>query len=253
MTDCASVFNPVTHAVMATYKPYEIPKSNTNITDQDILDALDKIAKQFDNQGNVDMAKGIRKYIGNRQDYIKSYNGMYAQIAGHDVTITDKTTLSDDDVGFRSKLKGLLLKVGHEIEQQHVQAMYTRMYNAHVATYTMPISCGDRSSGDKVWISNQDAVVDTGCTRTTLDLSVLHWIRQVKPFYSTTTERIDVVGGKHDVETSSMDIDLCNVPHTNVKVNFADLSGRVALIGTDLLNSGKLDLECGTRISFTRH
>ncbi len=238
---------------METQQPYEPPRSTTVITDYDIVRAMEKIAKQFEEQGNTSMAQGMKKYIKNRPDYVRDYNGKYVQIAGSNVTITNQTFLNKDDLGFQGKLKGLLLKVGQEIEQQQVQAMYIKTYATQTMSYTMPISCGDRSSGGKVWIGDQDAIVDTGCTRTTIDLSVLHWIRQAKPFYSTTTERISVVGGKHDVEVSNIDIDLCNVPHTNVKVNFADLSGKVALIGTDLLNSGKLDLECGTKISFTKH
>lgn len=55
------------------------------------------------------------------------------------------------------------------------------------------------------------------------------------------------------IDGGYIDIDLCGIPHTGVKVYYANLNGHVALIGTDLLNSGKLDVECNTRISFTRH
>lgn len=50
-----------------------------------------------------------------------------------------------------------------------------------------------------------------------------------------------------------MDFDIAGKPFCGHKVLFADLNGRGALIGTDVLNSGKLDIECGRSISFTRH
>ena len=130
--------------------------------------------------------------------------------------------------------------------------MYVKNYNLPTQTYTMPVSFGDHSNND-MWITNQEAIVDTGCTRTTLDLSVLNWIMNKYPEYKTGIETLNVVGGQAGAVSGDIDIDVCSVPHMCIKVNYAELRGCVALIGMDVLNSGKLDLECGIRLSFTRH
>ena len=60
--------------------------------------------------------------------------------------------------------------------------MYAKNYDIPTLLYSLPVWFGDRSNTD-YWVLNKDAIVDTGCTRTTLDKSVLDWIIQINPSY----------------------------------------------------------------------
>jgi len=233
--------------------PYKapVPSAIPTINDDEIVSAMKKFAEQFNDQGNTKIANNITKYLQNRTEYVKDYKDKYALISDKGIDVTNITTLSNKDTGFGEN-NGILVKIGREIEPKPLFAMYTRNYNVPTQVYTLPISFGNRLESS-MWTSNVEAVVDTGCSTTTFDKSVLNWI-QTQCSYTTTTVRIGVVGGQTDVQAATIDLDLCGVPHS-IQVHYAtlNLNGPVALIGTDLLNSGKLDVECGTRLSFTRH
>lgn len=228
--------------------PYVAPTPVKGVTEEEILDALDKAAKDFAEQGNNLMEKNLRQYIDNREKFVSDNKGKYVRISEKGLDIED----DGDHIGFTDRPGGLLLKVGQEIEPSPSHSMYHRHYNAPTSVYTMPISFGNKLD-NRVWMANVDAIIDTGCTRTTFDKSIIGWIRGAGAQFTTRKERVDVVGGRTDVDVGVLDIDLCGIPFSGVTAGFADLNGRIALIGTDLLNSGKLDVECGTRLSFTRH
>ena len=101
-----------------------------------------------------------------------NYEGRYAQITADNVSITDKTNLSAEDTGFNSKLKGFLVKVGHEVDGDRVRIMYIRIYNMPTITYILPLSFGNMNKSNILWSPHVGAVVDTRCAITTFDLSV---------------------------------------------------------------------------------
>ena len=234
---------------------YVPPLTETqDLSDKEIIHLLNGIAEQFSRRQNENMAQSIRNYLHHRQEYVDKHKGKYVQITANNVNITDKTDLEADDIGFKSKTGGLLVKIGHEIQKSNppLHAMYAKNYNPPTHLYSLPVSFGNRNNSD-MWTTNKEALVDTGCARTTLDISVLNWIENRYSTYHTVTETLDVVGGRIGAVSGTIDIDVCSVPYTCLKVNYAELHGFVALIGMDVLNSGKLDLECGTRLSFTHH
>lgn len=230
-----------------TQHPYELPTRVRTTGEVDLRRALESVADQLERQKSLQIAKNVRYYLVHRNEYVNRYEGKYAKISDNGIDVADNILLGFGD------FNGLVLKIGHELEYKPVLAMYCKIYAHPTQIYTMPLSFGKRSDGDKLWIANMEAVVDTGCTVTTFDESVAGWIRGSGYSYSTSMVTIDVVGGRKDVQTGCIDLDLCGTPFTGHQVNFADLNGRVALVGTDLLNSGKLDLDSGVRMSFTRH
>lgn len=232
---------------------YTLPKQVANTGKDDVYRALENIAKQLERQNSPNIATNVRQYMRDREKLINNHRGKYAQISEHGIEVIDITNLSDSDVGFNSKFNGLMLKIGQELEHPVTPALYSRTYNVPTQVYKMPLSFGNRNDTGKLWVSNMDAVVDTGCSTTVFDESVIGWIRGSGYNYATVPVTLNVVGGKADVQAARIDLDICSTPFTGINVNFANLNGRVALIGTDLLNSGKLDLDSGVRLSFTKH
>ena len=233
--------------------PYKLPSAVQTIGDDDVQRALSSVAHQLERQGSPRTADNLRQYLQNRKGFVANYEGKYAKISDEGIDVTDMVRLGDNDIGFTNNFNGIMLKIGHELERPTASAMYSKVYSMPTFVYTMPISFGKRDESDKLWISNMEAIIDTGCTVTIFDESVIGWIRGSGYNYSTLPVTVDVVGGKADVQTGRIDLDLCSTPFTGFNVNFANLNGRVALIGTDLLNSGKLDVDSGTKLSFTKH
>ena len=229
-------------------------QSNIDPTDGEILSMLQNIGSDLEKRGNASMANNLRKYMFERPEHMKKSAGKYIQINSEGIMVTDKTNVDPSDLYFNSKFSGLLFKIGKEVQKQEpeiTRLMYIKNYNSSTSRYTVPISFGDRSSSH--WTINQEGVIDTGCTRTTLHKSVLDWILRINPNYATVSEVADVVGGRIAVQTGYIDLEICSIPYTLIKVNFAELNGYTALIGLDFINNGKLDLDSGVRLSFTRH
>ena len=78
------------------------------------------------------------------------------------------------------------------------------------------------------------------------------WLKDVYPSYTTVETQAFVVGVPTVVDRSYIDIEFCGRLFEKHDVHFAKLSS-VALIGTDILNYFKLDIDSGTRISITYH
>ncbi len=219
---------------------------------------LKRAASQLIEHGNEAMGKNILDYVHNRNEYITKHRGKYVLISNSGISIIS----SEINTGFAEGQGGLLLKIGEEIKNTTsfaggaescfaAVAMYLRYYLQPTRSYTMPMSFGDRSVA---WTQTFEAVVDTGCDTTTIDADALKWIRvTLGAQYITNFEQIDVVNGKTSVESGLIDFDIAGKPFRGHKVLFADLNGCGALIGTDVINSGKLDVECGRSISFTHY
>lgn len=229
---------------------YKLPNP---VVGPNVQRALENIAQQLDRQGSPNIAANLRKYLQKRNEFIDKHDNKYAKISDQGIEVDDIASLRDSDIGFNSKFNGLMLKIGHELEHPVAHAMFCKTYNMPTNVYTMPLSFGNRNDTDRLWMRNMEAVVDTGCSTTVFDESVIGWIRGSGYNYGTVPVTLDVVGGIANVQGAAIDLDICGVPFTGIRVNFASLNGRVALIGTDLLNSGKLDLDSGVRLSFTRH
>jgi hypothetical protein len=234
---------------MTTYK---LPDPIMDIEDEEIVNIINNMAINFEQHGNHDMAENIKTYINKRSWYIEKYKGKYIKITDKDIIVTDKTFLNDNDIGFNTDSSGIWIKIGKEVEPKYERAMYSKNYNNITSLYTIPISFGNKLENN-LWTTSQEAIVDTGCTTTVFDISVLNWIKSSKYNYDTTFEYINVVDSRVGLNTGRIDIDICGIPYPNTRVHYANLNGSVALIGTDLLNNGKLDIECGNRLSFTRH
>ncbi len=229
---------------------YTLPKP---VVSNDVERALESVSQQLERQKSIGIAANVREYIVNRKDYVEKHEGKYALISTKGIHVTDITNINDINLGFNSKSDGLMIKIGHELKRLTEHAMYCKIYKTPTREYTMPVSFGNRQDAEKLWVKNMEALVDTGCSTTVFDESVVGWIRGSGYNYLTFPVTLDVVGGHANVQTGNLDIDLLGVPFTSFQVNFANLNGRVALIGTDLLNNGKLDIDSGVKMSFTRH
>ena len=74
-------------------KEYIAPsRDNTDLTNDEIIRMLKRVADDFDKQGNPGMAKGLYEYLQDRPYYLKNYKGRYAHITTEKVNITDKTS-----------------------------------------------------------------------------------------------------------------------------------------------------------------
>lgn len=218
------------------------------MSDEAIVSTLKHTASQLIEQSNKAMGRNILDYVNKREEYKANHRGKYVLISDNGVDMVGESPIN---TGFSENQGGLLLKIGDEIKYTTSAAMYLRHYTQPTRSYTMPMSFGDRSVA---WTQTFEAVVDTGCDTTTIDADALKWIRvTLGAHYVTDFEQIDVVNGKTAVESGLMDFDVAGKPFRSHKVLFADLNGRGALIGSDVLNSGKLDMECGRSISFTHH
>lgn len=244
MTDGHHSFQTLEHFKMEYVPP---ARKMEVISDETIVSTLEQTASQLIKQSNKAMGQNILDYVKRREEYRASHKEEYVLISKNGISIVG----SETNTGFTEKQGGLLLKIGEEIKPTTSVAMYLRYYPQPTRSYTMPMSFGDRSTA---WTQTFEAVVDTGCDTTTIDADALRWIRvTLGAQYVTNFEQIDVVNGRTAVESGLMDFDIAGKPFRGHKVLFADLNGRGALIGTDVLNSGKLDMECGRSISFTRH
>lgn len=217
------------------FKPPRSKKSQYDLL-QDAIKTLEKLEYEG-------LANKLKAYVDNRQGYINNHMGKYIQITDNKVTVIDKTSISD-----LTKYDGIIMKIGSEVASSDVACLYSVAYDYVVVTYRVPISFwyGDRST------NTDNAIVDTGCTRTTFSTQVLDWIKHYNPTYAVQLESVDVIGGKTTVLKGTISVKLCGRKYERLDVNYASIPC-VALIGMDLINTGKLDIDSGKRLTFTYH
>ena len=225
---------------------------NKPLTDDETVEQLKRMMEVFSKRGNKKLAEGISAYLSQRNEYIKTHSGKYVQIYEGNIQKIEKTTLNDQDLGTSDKFYGLLLKVGNEVQEPDPAniAMYSENFSNHVNNYVVPVYFGYYLT-DQWKLGN--AIIDTGCKTTTFSLKVLEWIQSIYPLYSLTNETVYTVAGPIPVSKSTINIEFCGIKCPGHTVHFADIRVTEALIGMDILNRGKLDIDNGLRISFTHH
>ena len=222
------------------------------ITDDETVYQLKRMIKVFSEQGNIKLAEGISSYLSQRNEYVKKHAGKYVQIYEGNIQTIDKTTLDDQDLGTNGKFYGLLLKVGNEVQEPDSAniAMYSDSFPIQVNNYVVPVYFGYYHT-DQWKLGN--AIIDTGCKTTTFSLEVLKWIQTIYKLYTLTNETVYTVAGPISVLKSTINIECCGIKCPGHTIHFADIRVTDALIGMDILNQGKLDIDSGLRISFTHH
>jgi hypothetical protein len=84
-----------------------------HLTDQD--DLLQQLVSTLEKANENKLADNLRLYIKDRAVYINTHNGKYVQVSKDEIKLLDITEIDSRDLGFNSKYKGLLLKVGNEV------------------------------------------------------------------------------------------------------------------------------------------
>ena len=214
-------------------------QSNAEISEDDILKYLNQTIELLHEVGNKDFENNMREYVKKRGEYIKTHKGKIVQVTQDGIDFLDEND---------KPYKGLTMKVGSEISKSYNVALYTMNYNVVQTQYFMQLRLGYRGQ----WTLSFDALVDTGCTRTILDRNILMHILRSYPNYNITRETISAVDSNPLVDAGTIDISFCGRLYQDTPVYYAKIPVN-ALIGTDLINSGKLDIDSGNHISFTMH
>lgn len=208
-------------------------------------DLLQNAIKTLEKLEYTGLAHKLKSYVLDRSVYVNNHAGKYVQITEDKIELTEKTVLDDKDLG---KYAGILLKIGDEVASHDAAGLYSMAYNPAVSAYSVPVSFG--YNGIKTHTGN--TVVDTGCARTTFSTKVLDWIRHYNHTYAVELENINVIGGDTTVFRGKIDVEICGRTYSSLYVSYANIP-HVALIGMDLINMGKLDIDSGLRMSFTYH
>jgi hypothetical protein len=214
-----------------------------NVLDQN--DLLQQLVSTLEKANENKSADNLRLYIKDRAAYINTHNGKYVQISKDGIKLLDITEIDSKDLGFNSKYKGLLLKVGNEVSG-NTNTLVNWVYNPITNSPTINITIGGDQHPTLV-----NAIIDTGCMMTSFNLDVLRWAKNIDPYYPLIPSRTTGVGGTFPALQGSMGITYCNRPYT-LLVNYMDMVFP-GLVGMDILNSGILSLDTGSRGSFTYH
>lgn len=212
---------------------------------------LRQLGSMLDKGNDKQLAKNFKVYMDNRSNYIEKFNGKYVQISSKGIHITDIKILEDKDTGSSSKYEGLLLKVGNEMER-NTKTLLSWSYNPPTDQATMVIDVDN--NGTPMHTASVNMLLDTGCQVTTLGKEVLDWIRDIDPRYATASGYTTGIGGTVAMQSGLIRVNFCGKGHV-IFVNYVDLVDVpfAGLIGMDIINSGILSLDTGTRGSFTHH
>ena len=214
------------------------------IQDQEQL--LQQLVSILEKQNSTKLAKSLTEYIQQRLEYIKNYKGQYVQISDDDIKPLDITEIDNKDLGFNSKYKGILIKVGNEV-QKSTNTLVAWSYRPPTTSPTYDIIISNQNNNTHI-----HSLLDTGCQITTFSDQVLAWAKRMNPDYAITPTLTTGIGGTVVVQQGTMDISFCNRMYTKL-VNYTPLQGLpyAGLIGMDIFNSGVLTLATGTTGSFT--
>ena len=203
-------------------------------------DLLLDLARHLKISGLTDLASKIQTYVENREDYLEKHANQYVNITEIGVAV-----ISDP-----SDCPGLTFKIGEEVPDNHAYGLYIadrRADNFYTASIEFDYNMSEIGQSTNV-------IFDTGCSTTTFDLSVFHWICDQDLSYQYSPSRMNVIGDQIPVVQGKMNIKLGNQLYEDMTVYFANLCFH-ALLGQDIINQGHLSMDCerGGRVTFTRH
>lgn len=215
------------------------------ISERDKLEYLHNTMQMFREIGNTEFESNILKYINNRNKYLEHYKGQIVQIAQDGIYFIEETK--------KHTKKGLTMKVGDEISNSSESAFYSRYYDPNdiPSQYFMRLIVGHNGMQG---VPDLNGLVDTGCSRTILKKECLKAIMRIDNGYEFHGERIDVVNSYQILNTGQITIAFSGEMYHNIHVYYAELPPHIdALIGTDIINRGHLNIDSGKYISFTLH
>jgi hypothetical protein len=143
------------------------------------------------------------------------------------------------------------MKIGDELNTSvKSNALYFNTLHCNMSQYHVVLSAGINMFTH----NNINAIIDTGCTRTTFNMEFLSFIRSTQPDYLTEFSTINAVGGIVKCSVGYLNVSIFGNINEYIQVSYVTLPDSIgALIGTDILNYGKLEVDVGRRVSFTRH
>ena len=221
------------------FKQKDSSTAEYEISEDDILKHLHKKIELLHEVGNKEFENNMREYVRKRKEYIKTHKGKIVQVTQDGIDFLDEND---------KHYKGLTMKVGSEISKSFNVAMYTENYSSVQNQYFMKLRLGYQGQ----WTIDFDALVDTGCTRTILNKNILMHILRLDPNYNINQETISAVDSYPLVDAGHIDISFCGRLYQNSPIYYANMPVN-ALIGTDIINLGKLDIDSGSHLSFTMH
>ena len=230
-----------------TAVPFEV-KTVVKKKSQETL--LKDAVKILEEHKDHKIAQRLAKYIEDRNSYINNHMGKY-------VTILENGSLAvveeaDINASFRDvpgERHGIVMKIGEEVKDSRATGLYANSF-PNTSKYTIPITFMAPGM-PQTRRYTAETIVDTGCEITTFSTTVLDFI-ELHGVYSTAFGTVHAVGGQISVRRGIATVEFCGRVYENMLVQFSDIPC-VALIGMDLLNKGKLDVDCGQRLSFTHH
>lgn len=231
-----------------------VPFRLETVIEEKSQEALLKDAvKIFKKQKDYNIAQKLAEYIDNRNSYINDHAGKYIIILENgSLAIAEKADIKALLKDVPGENYGVIMKIGEEVKNSGAIGFYASSF-PHTSQYEMPITFMVQNRQQTT--RNTNAIVDTGCTMTVINTEFLNIIKSTNSTYGTYNIELgtlNVIGGKIAVQKGRVTIEFCGRIYENMMVHFADMSC-TALIGTDLLNNGKLDVDSGQRLSFTHH
>lgn len=214
---------------------------------------LKDAVRMFEKQNDHKIAQKLAEYIDNRKSYINDHAGKYMMI------LQNGNLIVAEQADIKALLKnapgenyGVIMKIGEEVKDSGATGFYASSFS-HTYQYKIPITIMVQNR--QLTKCNIEAIVDTGCTMTVINSGYLEIIKSTNSTFETYNvelEKLTVIGGQITVQKGIVTIEFCGRIYEDMVVQFADLPCD-ALIGTDLLNNGKLDIDSGQRLSFTHH
>ena len=219
----------------------------TKFVEKSQLAKLTEVLHQLQSYGQKGIANNLSLYIENRETYLRDHMGETVKITDAGILILHEEC---DNVGF-----GTVMTVGAEVGDATTQAMYVGSQRADNQLYTAEIEfqldgvCASKTS---------NAIFDSGCNITTFNRDVLSWLehecKKKGAVYNLSETSVFRVGGSETVSVGKMSIKLGSKVYENMPVYFAPIFPYVALIGNDIISSGKLDIDGDLKmVTFTRH
>lgn len=198
-----------------SYKPSE--KDEKQLT-YEVVKTLRKI-------GDDKKADKLEEYYNHRQHYLDTHYNKY-------VFITDDSIIKIDNIEslelIKCKKGGVYFKVGNESDNK-IDCYYVNISQNINYCHKIPIQFHYQLN----YTYTDDAIIDTGCSQTTMNIKVLQWIKHfVGNNYSTDIVECNRVGGISRFLRGKINITFCGRIYESIDVIFADIT-HVALIGMD--------------------
>jgi len=223
--------------------------AEAELLEKETIEYLTRLSESYKYFYKKDIADLVIYYLSQRDRLKKNSFGQYVRIKPNKgIEICDYVPINGEgEISFR---------IGKEWQKTSI-VCFGKSFIGTKSVYTIPITI--QAGAFKSGII--DAVIDTGCTNTTITRNVIPDIEKANNMQAGD---IDNTFGKRDVIGFENSLTTCTVIPINMifgdilckqlDINLADIPNNIyCLIGMDIINSGVLHCDSGNRISFTRH